>query len=76
MRFAVKASTPGEALEAVVSNTETAADERTVKLPPTDEDWREAELPPLEPGTYRLTVTGDPTSVEPIADVFGVAKPS
>ena len=61
VRFAVRASAPGEALEAVVTNTETAAAERTVKLPPTDEDWREAELPPLEPGTYRLTVTGDPT---------------
>ena len=72
VRFAVRASAPGEALEAVVTNTETAAAERTVQLPPTDEDWRDAELPPLEPGTYRLTVTGAPTSVEPIADVFGV----
>jgi hypothetical protein len=72
VRFAVRASAPGEALEAVVTNTETAATERTVKLPPTDRDWREAKLPPLEPGTYRLVVTGDPTSVEPVADVFGV----
>ena len=71
VRFAVRASAPGEALDAVVTNTETAA-EKTLKLPPTDEDWRQAELAPLPPGTYRVTVTGDPTRVEPIADVFGV----
>jgi hypothetical protein len=72
IRFAVRASAPGQSLEAVVTNTETAATERTVKLTPIHEDWRGAELPPLGPGTYRLVVTGDPTRVEPVADVFCV----
>jgi hypothetical protein len=69
VRFAVRASTPGEPLEAAVEDTTTEAGQ-TLKLRPTDEEWRQAELPPLASGTYRLTVTGDPTRVEPVVDVF------
>lgn len=72
VRFTVRASAPGEPLEAVVANTETAVEQR-VSLPPTDEEWRQAELAPQPPGTYRLTVLGDPTHVEPVVDVFAVA---
>lgn len=72
VRFAVRASAPGEPLEAVIASTESRAEE-VVPLPATNDEWREAEHAPFPAGTYRLTIRGDPTRVEPVVDVFAVA---
>ena len=72
VRFAVRASAPGEPLEAVIASTESGTEE-VVPLPATNDEWRQAEHQPLPAGTYRLTIRGDPTRVEPVVDVFAVA---
>jgi len=71
VRFAVRTSVPGERLEAIIANTESAV-ERLVPIPPSDDEWREVEHAPLSPGAYRLTLRGDETRVEPVVDVFAV----
>jgi hypothetical protein len=72
IRVAVRSSAAGEPLEAVVQESVTRARRAVTPLPLTDDEWREVELPPLSPGTYRVTIRGDPTRVEPVADVFVV----
>jgi pimeloyl-ACP methyl ester carboxylesterase len=72
VQFAVRPSEVAAPLNAMIEETETKA-QQSVPLPPTDNEWRAVELPPLPPGTYRLTVHGDPTRVEPVVDVFAVA---
>lgn len=67
--FAVRPSVVSEPLEAMIENTETNA-KHLVSLPSRDDEWRAIETVPLAPGVYRLTVRGDPTRVEPVADVF------
>jgi hypothetical protein len=42
-------------------------------LGPSDDEWLRRELPPMALGVYRITVSGDPTQVEPVTDVFAVA---
>jgi pimeloyl-ACP methyl ester carboxylesterase len=73
VRVAVRSSAAGEPLEATVEDAATRAPHAVAPLPLTDDEWREVELPPLPPGTYRVTVRGDPTRVEPVADVFVVS---
>jgi pimeloyl-ACP methyl ester carboxylesterase len=73
VRVTVRSSVPGEPLEAVVDDTTTGARAAQAPLPLTDDAWRAVELAPLPPGAYRVTISGDPGRVEPVADVFGVA---
>jgi pimeloyl-ACP methyl ester carboxylesterase len=73
VRVSVRSSAAGEPLEAVVDDTSTGARAAQAPLPLTDDEWRTVELPPLPPGAYRVTVSGDPSRVEPVADLFGVA---
>ena len=56
----------------MIASTESGTEE-VVPLPATDDEWRQAEHQPLPAGTYRLTIRGDPTRVEPVVDVFAVA---
>lgn len=72
IRVVVRSTAPGEPLEAVVEETATRTQRAAAPLPLTDDEWREVELAPLPPGTYRVTVRGDPTRVEPVADIFVV----
>ena len=72
VRVAVRPSAPGEPLEAIVEDTATNARTAAAQLPLTDDEWRATEFPPLPPGTYRVTVLGDVTRVEPVVDVFSV----
>ena len=71
--FAVAPSTPGVPLDAAIESTDGSVPKQVITLPPSDDQWIRIEMPPLPPGAYRITVTGDPTEVEPIADVFAVA---
>jgi pimeloyl-ACP methyl ester carboxylesterase len=73
VQFAVRASVVGVPLEAVCESTDGSAPRQVVRLPPSNDEWRRGELPSLPAGVYRLIVSGDPTRVEPVADVFGVA---
>lgn len=73
VRVAVSASAPGEPLKAVVVDTATGVETAAAALPLTDDHWREVEFAPLRAGTYRLRISGDPTRVEPVTDVFVVA---
>ena len=73
VRFAVRPSARGIALEAVITSTSGSSPAHTVALAPSDDEWLQQEVPPLPSGAYRITVTGDPTEVEPISDVFAVA---
>jgi pimeloyl-ACP methyl ester carboxylesterase len=73
VQFAVRPSEEGVPLEAVIESTSDPASRRVMAIPPSDAQWLRREVPPLSPGVYRLTVTGDPTEVEPVSDVFAVA---
>ena len=70
--LAVRSSAAGEPLEAIVEDTTTGARTASAQLPLTDDEWRRAEFAPLPPGTYRVTVLGDLTRVEPVVDLFSV----
>jgi hypothetical protein len=72
-QFAVKPSGPGVPLEAVIESVNDAASRQVVTLSPSDDEWVRCEVSDLESGVYRITVQGDPTTVEPVSDVFCVA---
>jgi Lecithin:cholesterol acyltransferase len=73
IQFAVRPSVVGVPLEAVCESADGARPRQVVPLPPSNDEWRRGELAPLPAGVYRLTISGDPTRIEPVADVFGVA---
>jgi hypothetical protein len=73
IRFAVRASDDGVALDAIIEHVDQPSARQVVHLRAADAEWRHRELAPLPPGVYRLTVQGDPAIVEPVSDVFGVA---
>ena len=72
-QFAVRPSVVGAPLEAVIESVNERTPPLVVPLPPSDDEWRRRELPSLTAGIYRITVQGNPTQVEPVTDVFGVA---
>jgi pimeloyl-ACP methyl ester carboxylesterase len=73
IRFAVRPSDDGVALDAIIEHVDQPAVRQVVHLRAAGAEWRHRELPPLPPGVYRITVQGDPAIVEPVSDVFGVA---
>jgi hypothetical protein len=70
--FAVRPSQVGIALEAVIESVSDASSRQVFALAPSDE-WLRREVPPLPSRVYRITVTGDPTEVEPVSEIFTVA---
>jgi pimeloyl-ACP methyl ester carboxylesterase len=73
LHFAVRPSVAGVRLEAMIESTDGSVPRQIVPLAPSDDAWLRRELPPLAAGVYRITVGGDPTRVQPVADIFGVA---
>ena len=73
IRFAVRPSDDGVALDAIIEQVDQPAARQVVHLPAADAEWRHREVSPLPPGIYRITVQGNPAIVEPVSDVFGVA---
>lgn len=73
LRFAARPSVEAVPLEAVIESVDGSVPQRVVPLPPSDEPWLHMEVSPLPPGVYRITVRGEPTQVEPVSDIFGVA---
>jgi hypothetical protein len=73
IRFAVRPSDPGVALDAVIEKVDRPAARQIVHIAAADGEWQHREVPPLPAGVYRITIQGNPTIVEPVSDVFGVA---
>jgi len=73
IRFAVRPSDAGVALDAVIEKVDRPAARQIVHIPATDAGWQHREVPPLPAGVYRITVQGNPAIVEAVSDVFGVA---
>jgi hypothetical protein len=71
--FAVTPSQPGVPLKAVIASVSDSTVRRVVELLPSNNLRVQRELPNLATGVYRLTVQGDPTTVEPVSDLFCVA---
>ena len=44
------------------------------RLPQGEGGWRDLQLPPLDPGVYRIQVSGD-FAVDSVTDIFTVAGP-
>jgi pimeloyl-ACP methyl ester carboxylesterase len=73
VQFAVRPSEVGVPLDAVIESTNGSTPRQMATLGPSDDEWLRRELPPLAAGVYRITVSGDPTQVEPVTDIFAVA---
>jgi len=73
IEFAVRPSEAAVTLEAVIESTNRSTPGTSLTLAPSDDQWIRREVPPLTAGVYRLTITGDPTQVEPVSEVFAVA---
>jgi len=71
--FAVRPSAIAVPLQVAVEPTNGSTSGTSLTLPASDDEWIRRELPPLPPGVYRITITGDPTQVEPASEVFAVA---
>jgi hypothetical protein len=72
VRFAVRPSGGTPDLDATIASTADAAPLRTLSLEARGTEWTSGEAPPLPPGVYRLTVSGDPTQVTPLTEIFTV----
>jgi hypothetical protein len=73
VQFAVRPSEVGVLLDAIIESTNGSTPRQMATLGPSDDEWLRRELPPMAPSVYRITVSGDPTQVEPVTDVFAVA---
>jgi hypothetical protein len=73
VQFAVRPSEVGVPRDAIIESTNGSTPRQTATLGPSDHEWLRRELPPMAPGVYRIAVSGDPTQVEPVTDVFAVA---
>jgi hypothetical protein len=73
VRFAVRPSVEAMPLEVVIESIGGSVPPKVVSLAPSDEPWQRPQVSPLPPGVYRITVRGNPTQVEPVTDIFGVA---
>jgi hypothetical protein len=73
IEFAVRPSEAAVALEVAIESTNRSTPGTSLTLAASDDQWIRREVPPLPAGVYRLTITGDPTQVEPVSEVFAVA---
>jgi len=73
IQFAVRPSKAAVPLEVAIESTNRSTPGMSVTLAASDDEWTRRELAPLPTGVYRLTITGDPTQVEPVSEVFAVA---
>ena len=73
IQFAVRPSVSAVPLEVVIGSTNGSTPGRSLTLAASDDEWVRRELPPLPAGVYRMTITGDPTQVEPASEIFAVA---
>jgi pimeloyl-ACP methyl ester carboxylesterase len=73
IQFAVRPSVSAVPLEVAIDSTNGSAPRRSLTLAAADDPWVRRELPSLPAGVYRITVSGDPTQVEPVSEVFAVA---
>jgi hypothetical protein len=73
VRFAVRPSSRGAALEAVIAPASGMAPAHTFQLESSDDEWIAGEAPPLAPGVYRLTVGGTTPEVKPLSEIFTIA---
>jgi pimeloyl-ACP methyl ester carboxylesterase len=73
LQFAVRPSVAAVPMEVVVESIDGSAPQKAVSLAPSDEPWVRVQVSPLPAGVYRITVRGEPTQVEPVTEIFGVA---
>ena len=73
LQFAVRPSVVGVPLEAVIESTDGSAPRQVVSLASSDVEWIRRQIQPLPAGVYRITISGDPTQVEPMTELFCVA---
>ena len=72
--MSVRCGDAGSAVVAVITDTEHGTEHGRVEAPAGD-GWRPIEFPPLQPGTYRVSVSGGPM-IGSATDLFVVYDPT